>query len=127
MREFTECRTVLQNELRKSVDFFSWPVNQCDEDAHALALEAGYSATTCLERPNVPGVDATRIGRTYFGQSERSMRIGRPWVVDPKFRGLVRWLSGRRRGYPKIFLANRLVDWYSRSGHGHPEAGHIGV
>lgn len=114
--ELRACRTLLQERVGMPADFLCWPANQCTDEAHRLALEVGYTATTCLGRPNVPGANPTRIGRTYFGQDEQVCRVGRPWVTGLRFRGTVQLAGGRRTGYPKLFLANRLLEWYDRPG-----------
>ena len=104
------------------MDFLCWPSNQDSHEAHELALQAGFAATTCLNRPNVPGADPTRIGRIYFGQDERLQRVGNPWLAGLRFQGTVQLASGRRTGYPKLFLANRLLAWYDRPArHAKPE------
>ncbi len=113
-RELIDCRTLLRRELGKPVDFLCWPANQDSHEAHALALDAGFVATTCLHRANVAGADPTRIGRTYFGQDEQLCRVGRPWLAGLRFQGTVQLASGHRAGYPKLFLANRLLAWYDR-------------
>lgn len=122
LHELTASRRILSEQLDTDIDFLCWPVDVYSDEAHALAMEAGYRATTCMERPNVPGVDPTRIGRTYFGQSEQSHRVGKPSLVNLKFRGLVQLLSGRRAGYLQLFCANRLLAWYDRSQHDAPKA-----
>ena len=113
--ELDESRRILERELHTDIDFLCWPVDKSNDEVHALALESGYTATTCLQRPNRPGADPTRIGRSYWGQSDEAYRIRRPWLMYLKFRGFVRHMDGSHLGYLQMFLANRLIGWHDRS------------
>lgn len=125
--ELTESRAILQQELDIPIDFLCWPVDMHTEEVHALALDVGFTATTCLNRPNVPGADPTRIGRTYWGQSDESYRVNRAWILLLKSRGVVQLLRGRRSGYLNIFLANRLMRWYDHPARQPRPPRHAGV
>ena len=68
LHELTESREILERELRKPVEFFSWPGGGVDDSAAELARHAGYKSWTLSswQKPefrNRQGVDASTIKR----------------------------------------------------------------
>ena len=68
LHELTESREILQRELRKPIEFFSWPGGGVDDSALELARQAGYKSWTLSswQKPdfrNRQGADASEIKR----------------------------------------------------------------
>ena len=74
--ELTYSKKLIEEKLRKSVDFFCWPCGDFTDDLHRMAVEeSGYWATvTARKRPNCYGNDPSLIDRTYFRADYRG-----PW------------------------------------------------
>lgn len=52
--EVTESKRAIEEQLGKKVEFLCWPHGDCTPDAHQIAMEAGYLATTAGHEKNVP-------------------------------------------------------------------------
>ena len=78
--EVVHSRQVIEEQLNKKVDFLCWPHGDNTMEAHALALEAGYQATTAGK--------LTGEGN----QTDRIPRIGAHWELGT-------WLNRRKFHY----------------------------
>src|SRR5262249_13805589 len=54
----------LENNLQKKIRFLCWPGGAHTMEAHELAMESGFLATTKGDRENTFGNDPTRLHRT---------------------------------------------------------------
>lgn len=90
--ELTTSRQILERELRKAVEFLSWPGGGVNQTALELAKQAGFKSWTLSswQKPNYrnqPGANAEEIkrvsGRSNVLWRNRQLNVGKPasWVV----------------------------------------------
>ena len=90
--ELTTSRRILERELRKTIEFLSWPGGGVNQTALELAKQAGFKSWTLSswQKPNYrnqPGANAGQIkrvsGRSRVYWRNRKLKVGEPssWVV----------------------------------------------
>lgn len=88
--ELTTSKAILEKELEKAVDFLSWPGGGVNDEAAALAVQAGYRSWTMSswQRPadrNLPGMDPGGIkrisGRSKVHWRRRLLSDGDAWWI----------------------------------------------
>ena len=80
--ELQESKRVIEEQLDKPVRVLCWPNGGWNDETHALALEAGYEATTAKGSSNVfSSPDPTRILRMGLHQVGESKIISRLFIT----------------------------------------------
>jgi hypothetical protein len=107
--ELRGSKRILEERLRKPVDFLCWPCGDYTEALRRQAIEeCGYRATVTVEkRANRLGDDPTLLRRIVFGQDYRGPL--RSTLVFMNFCGTVNYESGRSLAYPLAPLSRRLM------------------
>lgn len=99
-RDLTACVDAFITHLGRAPRIFCWPQNLTAPDAHRLALELGYEATTGGRGANRPGEDPRIISRLHVGERVLGMRC--PWADDLFFRASIRAFRGNYYWYMPI-------------------------
>jgi peptidoglycan/xylan/chitin deacetylase (PgdA/CDA1 family) len=91
--ELSRSKQLLEQHLRKQVDFICWPGGGNDETVRRIALEVGYKAWTLgsrefLAKRNLPNTDPRSIRRMTGGSEVRirGNRVGQPGARFHLFR-----------------------------------------
>jgi uncharacterized membrane protein len=72
--EVQQSKVEIEKRLNKKVNFLCWPHGDNSLDAHRIALQSGYLATTIGNQFNESEVDSTRIPRRFTIQPWRGSR-----------------------------------------------------